>query len=85
MQDQPNPPGVAAELDRTEHMVLCLLMDPEAPDLWSVAELAQALGSETDALDALVGLQAAGLIHRCHEFVFAARPTVRLARLAGGL
>ncbi|MGO8906685.1 MAG: hypothetical protein ACLQMH_13845 [Solirubrobacteraceae bacterium] len=85
MQDQPNPPGVTAELDRVEHAVLCLLMDPDAPELWSVAEVARAIGSEVDAVDALVSLHAAGLVHRCHEFVFATRPTIRLARLAGGL
>jgi len=78
MHDQTNPPGVAAELDRTEHAVLCLLMDPGAPDLWSVAEVAQALGNEFEAVDALVSLHAAGLIHRCHEFVFVTRPTARL-------
>jgi len=54
MPDQPSPPGVAAELDRTEHAVLCLLMDPDAPDLWSVAEVAHAIGNEIEALDALV-------------------------------
>ena len=85
MPDQPNPRGVAEELDSTEHAVLCLLMDPDAPELWSVTEVARALGSETEAVDALVSLHAAGLIHRCHEFVFVTHPTVRLARLAGGL
>ncbi len=85
MPDQSNPPGVAAELDHAEHAVLCLLMDPDAPDLWSVAEVAQAVGNETDALDALVSLHAAGLIHRCHEFVFITRPALRLTRLVGGL
>jgi hypothetical protein len=85
MQHETNPRGVAAELDRNEHAVLGLLMDPDAPDLWSVDEIARAIGNEVDAVDALVGLHAAGLIHRCHEFVFASRPTVRLARLVGGL
>jgi hypothetical protein len=60
-------------------------MDPDAPGLWSVTEVAQAIGNEIDALDALVGLHAAGLIHRCHEFVFVTRPAVRLTRLFGGL
>ena len=85
MPDQPNPLGVAEELDRGERAVLCLLMDPDAPELWSVGEVAQAIGSETEAIDALVGLHAAGLIHRCHEFVFVTRATLRLTRLVGGL
>ncbi len=85
MQDQTNPRGVAAELDRDEHAVLCLLMDPDAPDLWSVDEVARAIGEEIAAVDALVSLHAAGLIHRCHEFVFVTRSTVRLTQLAGGL
>ena len=82
MQDQPNSPSTATELDRTEHAVLCLLMDPDAPDLWSVAEVARAIGNEVEAVDALVDLHAAGLIHRCDQFVFVTRPAVRLAQLA---
>ncbi len=85
MPDQTNPRGIAAELDRTERAVLCLLMDPDAPDLWSVAEVARAIGDEVAAIDALVSLHAAGLVHRCHEFVFITRSTLRLTQLAGGL
>lgn len=85
MQDQPNPRGVAADLDRIEHAVLCLLMDPDAPDLWSIAEVARAIGDEVEAADALISLHAAGLVHRCHEFVFVTRSTVRLTQLTGGL
>jgi hypothetical protein len=85
MPDQSNPPGVAAELDRSERAILFLLMDPDAPDLWSVSEVAQALGNEVEALEALVSLHAAGLIHRCHEFVFVTHSTVRLTRLVSGL
>jgi hypothetical protein len=85
MPDQTNPPGAAAALDRAERAVLGLLMDPDAPDLWSVAEVAQALGNEIEALDALVSLHATGLIHRCHEFVFVTGSTLRLTQLTGGL
>jgi hypothetical protein len=85
MPDQSNPRGVAAEFDRTERAVLSLLMDPDAPDLWSVAEVARAIGNEAAAIDALVNLHAAGLVHRCHEFVFITHPTRRLTQLAGGL
>ena len=85
MQDQTNPRGIAAEFDRSERVVLSLLMDPDAPDIWSVDEIARAIGDELAAGDALVALHAAGLIHRCHEFVFVTRPTLRLTQLAGGL
>jgi hypothetical protein len=85
MPDQSNPPGVAAELDRSERAILFLLMDPAAPDLWSVTEVAQTLGSEVDAIEALLRLHAAGLIHRCHEFVFVTRSTQRLTQLLDGL
>jgi hypothetical protein len=85
MPDQGNPPDVAAEFDRTERAVLSLLMDPDAPDLWSVAEVARAIGNEAAAVDALVSMDAAGLIHRCHEFVFITHSTRRLTQLAGGL
>jgi hypothetical protein len=85
MPDQSNPPCVAAGLDRSERAVLFLLMDPAAPDLWSVTEVGQALGSEVDAIEALLRLHAAGLIHRCHEFVFVTRSTLRITQLLDGL
>jgi hypothetical protein len=85
MPDQTNPRGVAAEFDRNERAVLSLLMDPDAPDLWSVAEVARAIGNEVAAVNALASLDATGLIHRCHEFVFITRSTLRLTQLAGGL
>jgi len=83
MQDQPNPRDPVAEFDRVEHSVLCLLLDPEFPSPWSVDEVARAIGDETQAVDALVSLHAAGLVHRCHEFVFVTRSAARLGRLTG--
>lgn len=85
MQDQTNPRGAAAEFDRTERVVLSLLMDPDAPDLWSVGEIALAIGNEVATVNALASLHAAGLVHRCHEFVFVTHATLRVTQLAGGL
>lgn len=83
MQDQPNPHDAAAEFDRVEHSVLCLLLDPESPGPWAINEVARAIGDETQAVEALVSLHGAGLVHRCHEFVFVTRPAARLGRLTG--
>lgn len=85
MPHQPNPSDPAAHLDRVEHTVLSLLLNPETPGPWSVAEIARAVGNELDAIDALAGLHAAGLIHRCHELVFITRPAARLTELIAGL
>ncbi len=82
MQDQPSRSDAAADLDRMEQVALALLLDAESSGLWSVRELGQALGSEIAADDALVGLHAAGLVHRCHEFVFPTRAAVRCRQLA---
>lgn len=67
--------------DAVERVVLALLLSSEGPGLWSVGELAQEVGSEVRAVDAVVGLHAAGLVHRCGEFVFVARAAARFGRL----
>jgi hypothetical protein len=81
MQDQPTRRSPAADMDQVEHVVLSLLLNSEPVGLWSVAEVSRALGSEIATEDAIVGLHAAGLVHRCHEFVFPTRPAVRLGEL----
>jgi hypothetical protein len=68
-----------------ESAILTLLLDPRGPWLWSIQELARELGDATDAADAVARLRAAGLVHRCHEFVFATRSASHFARLIGGL
>jgi hypothetical protein len=82
MQDQTKPNDVAAEFDQAERSVLELLLDPDVPGPWSVHELGVALGSEVRAADAIAALHAAGLVHRCHEFVFATRSAARCFELA---
>jgi hypothetical protein len=84
MQDQPKPRDAAAEFDQAERSVLHMLLDPDVPGLWSVHEVGVELGSEVRAADAISALHRAGLVHRCHEFVFATRPAVRCVELAEG-
>jgi hypothetical protein len=82
MQDQTKPNDVAAEFDAAERSVLELLLDPDVPGPWSVHEIGVALGNEVRAADAIAALRAAGLVHRCHEFVFATRAAARCFELA---
>ncbi|MFI4985175.1 MAG: hypothetical protein ACHQAV_04205 [Solirubrobacterales bacterium] len=76
---------VADGEEHRESFVLTLLLDPDSPCVWSIDELARELGDPTDAADAVARLYAAGLVHRCGEFVFATRSAARFARLIGGL
>jgi hypothetical protein len=80
MQDETT--DVAAEFDQAERSVLELLLDPEVPGPWSVHEVGVALGTDVRAADAISALHAAGLVHRCHEFVFATRSAARCFELA---
>jgi len=82
MHDEPNRLTPAQEMDQAEYVVLRLMLDDEIPGLWTVRELAQAVGSELKAADALAGLHAAGLVHRFDEFVCPTRSAGRAARLA---
>jgi hypothetical protein len=82
MQDQTSRSTVACDLDRIEQLVLELLLDSAPPGPWSCAEIGRALDSQLAAEDALLGLHAAGLIHRCHDLVFPARAAVRCKQLA---
>jgi hypothetical protein len=82
MGDHTKAGDVAAEFDQAEHRVLDLLLDPEFPGPWSVHELGVALGDQVRAADAIGGLQRAGLVHRCREFVFATRAAARCVQLA---
>ena len=81
MQDQPID-GVGLVDDDADRVVLALLFDPVAVRPWSLGELGLELGNELRAMDAVVRLQAAGLVHRCHEFVWPTRSALRLHTLA---
>jgi coproporphyrinogen III oxidase-like Fe-S oxidoreductase len=76
MQDQTNE--TVSEHDRkTQHTILMLLLI-EAQAVWSVDELVAEIGRELETKDALDQLKAAGLVHRCGEFVFASRAAIKL-------
>jgi hypothetical protein len=68
--------------DQTEGAILGLLLNFEAGSLWSVDEIVRQLSaSRLDAIDGLASLQAAGLIHRVGDFVFATRAASSFDRL----
>jgi hypothetical protein len=79
------PADIATIEENRELAVLSTLLDPRTPWLWSIEELARELGGELDADDAVASLHAAGLVHRCNEFVFATRAAARFSRLVGGV
>ncbi len=76
MQDQTNE-TVGDENRKTEHAILMLLLS-DRQCVWSVDELVAETGRQLDTIDALGELNAAGLAHRCGEFVFATRAAIRL-------
>ncbi|MCW3020366.1 MAG: hypothetical protein JWN10_2674 [Solirubrobacterales bacterium] len=73
---------VGAADDDLERSVLALLLDTKNPGPWSVHELARELGSELQTADAVARLHSVGLLHRCHEFVWATRAAARFHELA---
>ena len=75
--------SVISEQDRqAEGAILGLLLDFEAGSLWSVEEIVRELSaSRIEVVDGLASLQAAGLIHRSGDFVFATRAASRFDRL----
>jgi hypothetical protein len=75
MQDQSNE-TLAEHGRRTEQAILMLLLS-DGQCVWSLKELVMQIGRKLDTEDAVDALQAAGLIHRCGDFVFATRAAVR--------
>lgn len=63
-------PGVDPDV-RLQQAVLGLLLHDHC-GLWSVDEVARAMAPDR-VDDVLADLHAAGLVHRCGEFVFASR------------
>ncbi len=80
MQDQPNE-TVEEQGRRTEQTILTLLLN-DRQGIWSVEELVVSeIGRKLDVVDSVASLQAAGLVHRCHDFVFATRAALHFDEL----
>jgi hypothetical protein len=74
--------GTAERQGQVEGAILGLLLNFEAGSLWSAEEVVRQLSaSRVDVMDGLASLQAAGLIHRVDEFVFATRAASSFDRL----
>jgi hypothetical protein len=82
MQDETIHADLAAEIDLTEHVVLHLLLDDPHAGPWAEREIALMVGDDLAATDAIAGLHSTGLVHRCHEFVFATYAATRGRDLA---
>jgi hypothetical protein len=85
MHDQASAPAVELHVDEAQLLVLALLLAAGGPAQWSVTELALELGCERQAIEAVVALRTAGLVHCCQEFVFASRGAVRFRDLLCGV
>lgn len=72
----------ADEDERAQKGVLGLLLASDSQRPWSVAEVERELGQHIATVDAVASLHAAGLIHRCGEFVFASRAALRMDSLS---
>ena len=79
MQDETSQ-NASEEDERAQKAVLGLLLQPNDQRPWSVAEIERELG-EIEVTDAIAALHAAGLLHRCGEFVFASHAAVSMDRL----
>lgn len=74
---QPIPMSEAERQDHTDGVILSLLLDSDSQRPWTVQEVGRELGDTEDAADGLRRLVGAGLVHRLHDFVFAARAALR--------
>jgi hypothetical protein len=82
MHEEPSLNGASRD-EYIQYLVLALLLDPSSHGPWTAAEIGRELGSNSDAADAVAGLNAAGLVHLCHELVFPTRPAAACLRLTG--
>ena len=72
----------AEEDERAQKGVLSLLLASDSQRPWSVAEIERERGEHLGTVDAVASLKAAGLVHRCGEFVFATRSALRMDSLS---
>ncbi len=77
--------GSCATVERerpAEGAILGLLLNFDSGSLWSVEEVVRQLSaSRLEVIDGLASLEAAGLIHRVGDFVFATRAASSFDRL----
>ena len=67
---------------QAESAILGLLLNFDSGSLWSVEEVMRQLSSSRlEVIDGLANLEAAGLIHRVGDFVFATRAASSFDRL----
>jgi hypothetical protein len=73
---------IAEQKSQAEGAILGLLLNFDTGSLWSVEEVIRQLSaSRLEVIDSLASLQAAGLIHRIGDFVFATRAASSFDRL----
>jgi hypothetical protein len=72
----------AEEDERAQKGVLSLLLASDSQRPWSVAKIERERGEHLGTVDAVASLEAAGLVHRCGEFVFATRAALRMDSLS---
>jgi hypothetical protein len=82
MPEQHRGADVTLADDDVERVVLSLLLESKTDGPWSVSELVLEIGGELRTKDAIRRLCAAGLVHRCEEFLWATRPATRFHQLA---
>jgi hypothetical protein len=68
--------------ETAEKTILSLLLAADSQRPWSVEEVEREIGSRVRATDGIANLHAAGLVHRCGEFVFATRAALYMDQLA---
>jgi hypothetical protein len=75
-QGTDGPEDVRACEDRVRRAILDLLVHEPSQRPWSLAELEAEIGDALDVRDGVRQLQGLGLVHRCEDFVWAARATL---------
>jgi len=67
---------------QVEQAMLATLVSTEGHRPWSVHEMELEIGEHIAVIDGLRHLQSAGLIHRCHDFVWATRAAIVAEEMA---